>query len=408
MGYRIEVRDRNLNRIGEIDTWLRLDFTVRFSEAGYWQLLIKDGTEQAKLIDKGGGIAIYQDGVDKPLLTGQVYEFQKYWTTQQHPDTGSVYIGGSCDNQLAFDRLAFPDPFLPVPEQYKGRDTRAARGPAGRAVWWELDKALGPGALADRRVPGVELGDGPMIGDEVSDSLRYDVIGPKILEWCKTKKVGYRFVWNPNTKKIELDIYTPRDLSKDVRFSTELGNLREYIYTLSSPKVTRAIVACQGEGSERYIYQKIDSASEAEWGVIKEAFVDRRDLAIKTDKATGKPVKANADMTDQEFQEALKAVEDAADTALKEGEKNGNFQIYPIDTPQCAFGRDYFVGDIVTVIADGTEYSDIVREVNITVDNDGAVDVQPKIGEQGSGEPLNLYRSVWEMREKLRKLEARL
>lgn len=32
MGYRIEVRDRNLKRIGEIDTWQKLDFVVRFND----------------------------------------------------------------------------------------------------------------------------------------------------------------------------------------------------------------------------------------------------------------------------------------------------------------------------------------------------------------------------------------
>jgi len=410
MGYRIEVRDKNLNRVGEIDTWISLDMNIQFCDQGSWKLLIKAGTPQADLLEKGGGVAIYQDDVETPVCTGEIETFQKYWTVEQHSGVGSLYIGGKTDNKLAYSRLAFPDPTLPISKQYSSDvDTRIVSAPAGELIWTELQNALGPGALADRRVAGVTIPAKPSFGPTKSDSLRYDVIGEKLSTWCSDKKTGWRLVYNPNTRTIDLLIFEPRDLSKDIRFSPELGNLREFIWTLSAPTVTRAIVACQGEGKGRYIYQKIDADSEAEWGIQIEQFIDRRDLPIITDPATGQPAKASLDVTDQEFQDALKAVQDAASTALKEGEKSGNFQIYPIDTDQIKFGRDYFVGDIVTVAVDGTEYVDMVREVNITVDDGGnSVSVAPSIGEQGSGDPLNLYKTVFEMREKLRKLEARM
>ncbi len=373
-------------------------------------MLIKDGTPQAQLLQRGGGIAIWQDDVTEyPVLSGQIESFQRYWTVEQHTGPGSIYVGGKCDNKLAYSRLAFPEPTRPVSEQYTGRDTRRASGPAGQALWWELDRSLGPRALPDRQVAGVEIGDNPATGQTVSDSLRYDLLGPKFEDWCNLKNIGYRLVYDPNAPSIRLHFYTPEDKSKTVRFSAELGNLRQYIWTLSAPTVTRAIVACQGEGKERYVYQQVDTAAEAEWGVQIEQFVDRRDLPLKTDPATGNPVKSKTDVTNTEFEEAKKAVIEAADTVLKEGERNGNFQIYPIDTDQVKFGRDYFVGDIVTVAVDGEEYSDIVREVTITVEEGGKVaEVSPKIGEQGSGEPLNLYTHVFEMRERLRKLEARM
>lgn len=410
MGYRIEVRDRNLKRIGEIDTWIQLDIVVRYCDQGSWKLLVRDGTDQAELLQRGGGVAIYQDGVEKPIITGQIEDFQKYFTVEQHSSMGSLFVGGSCDNKLAYSRLAFVDPSKTVAQQYSSPvDVRTVAAPTGEAIWYELEHALGASALADRRVPGVNIGSMPSFGSTTNDTLRYDVIGEKLAEWCEAKEVGYRFLYNPNTQLIDLDIFQPQDKSKEIRFSTDLGNLREFIWTLSAPKVTRVVVACQGEGKGRYLYQKIDHDAEEEWGVVLEAFVDRRDLPIVTDPATGNPVKASLDVSDEEFNSALEAVEQAADTALKEGEKKGNFQIYPIDTDQVKFGRDYFVGDIVTVAVDGTEYVDMVREVNITVDDGGnAVTVAPKIGEQGSGEPLNLYKTVFEMRKKLRKLEARM
>ncbi|MGW5773112.1 siphovirus ReqiPepy6 Gp37-like family protein [Streptomyces longwoodensis] len=410
MGYRVEVRDSALNRIGVIDKWISMDLVVRYCQQGSWQILVAAGTPQADILQKGGGVAIYQDGVPLPILTGQIETFQHYWTTDQHTGAGSLYFGGKCDNKLAYNRLAFPDPTKPATQQWQADDNgRTVSGPAGHLVWDELNKALGPGALADRRVAGVVFPSDVAFGKAVSDNLKWDVIGTKLESWIDTTTTGYRFLYDPNAKAINLHLFTPRDLSKDVRFSTDLGNLREFTWSLSAPSVTRVIVACQGEGKTRYLYQQIDAESEAEWGIQVEQFLDRRDLPIKADPTTGQPVKADLGVTDEQFTTAKQAVLDAATEALTAGAKNGNFQIYPIDTPQVKFGRDYFVGDIVTVAVDGTEYTDMVREVSITVDQGGQTEtVSPSIGEQGSGNPLNLYKTVFEMREKLRRLEARM
>ncbi|MEV6419065.1 siphovirus ReqiPepy6 Gp37-like family protein [Streptomyces sp. NPDC051662] len=410
MGYRVEVFDKNLKRVGEIDEWISLDFTIRLCQEGSWQILIKDGTPQADLIEKGGGIVIRQDGVARPLLSGQVDVFQKYWTKVQHTGPGSLYIGGKCHNSLAYRRLAFPDTSRPVSQQHA-----AALGSrilnwssAGAMIYHELNNALGTGALPDRKISGVNLTPSAL-GKGKAETLRFDVIGSKIEEWFAALGVAYRFIYNATSQMIDLEIFEPRNLSKSVRFSPELGNLREYIWTLSAPRITRAIVGCAGEGLDRYYYQKVDTASETEWGISIEQFVDRRDIGVKMDRRTGKTVKAEESMTDAEFAEAMKAAEEAAAEALQDGVKSGNFQIYPIDTDSCLFGRDYYVGDIVTVAVDGSEYSDVVREVVISVDDAGnAADVSPKLGQQGTGEPLNLYKTVYEMQKKLRRLEARM
>jgi hypothetical protein len=488
VAYRIEVRDRDLNRVGVIDTWIQLDMVVQFNDQGSWKLLVKAGTPQAELLQQGGGVAIYQDGVQTPILTGQIEDFQTYWTVQQHSSQGSIFVGGKTDNKLAYQRLAFPEPGLPVSQQYSSpNDTRNVKKQANVLMFDEVRRSLGSGALANRQVAGVDAGSSPTpFGSVKSDTLRYDVIGEKFAEWSSDKKTGWRFIYNPNTKSIEFRTYQPRDLSGKIRFSPELGNLREYIWTLSAPKVTRVIVACQGEGKERYIWQKIDSASETEWNLQIEQLVDRRDIPLKTD-TNGNPVlvvKKDADGFDdlgqnpsgedwtsdldrarRDYQSAvlerdaaqaqldaaetdeekaaanarlsaantalndaksdlineinaakatvvayyLEVIEQAADEVLKEGEKSGNFQIYPIDTEQIMFGRDYFVGDIVSVEVNGVTYKDMVREVNITVDDGGnALTVSPKIGDQGSGDPLNLYQTVFDLRRKLRKLEARM
>jgi hypothetical protein len=392
-----------------------MDLVVRYCAQGSWQILVEAGTPEADILQKGGGIAIYQDGVDTPILTGQIETFQHYWTNAQHTSLGSIYFAGKDDNKLAYNRLAYPDPSKPATQQWSATDVgRAVSGPAGHLIWDELNKALGPGAVSGRQIGNVIFEGDVNFGTTISDNLQWDVIGTKLEAWTTNtgsgnNGAGYRFVWDPNGKAINLHIFAPRDLSKDIRFSRELGNLREFTWSLTAPAVTRVIVACQGTGKSRYLYQQIDSDTEAEWGLQIEQWVDRRDLPIKADLTTGQPIKADLSVTDAAFAAAQQAVLQAATDALTQGAKTGNFQIYPIDTPHIKFGRDYFVGDIVTVAVDGTEYTDIVREVSITVDQGGQTEtVSPSIGDQGSGNPLNLYKTVFQMREKLRKLESRM
>jgi hypothetical protein len=159
VGYRIEVRDKDLNRIGEIDTWIQLDIVVQFCDQGSWKLLVKNGTEQAKLLERGGGVAIYQDGVEKPIMTGQIEDFQTYWTTVQHSSQGSVFVGGKSDNKLAFSRLIFPDPFKTVAQQYTSKwDSRTTKDRTATLIWNELNRALGPVAVENRRFPKLRFG----------------------------------------------------------------------------------------------------------------------------------------------------------------------------------------------------------------------------------------------------------
>ncbi|MGN7135801.1 Gp37-like protein [Streptomyces pseudogriseolus] len=461
MGYRVEVFDRDLKRVGEIDEWISLDFTVRLRQPGYWQLLIKDGTPQAQLIEKGGGVVIWQEGVSEPVLSGQVETYQKYWTKLQHTGPGSLYIAGQCHNGYTTRRLAFPAPSKALNQQYQGPSAYTVNKAASGAAWDLVASNLGPNAVANRRESRIAFGARPTTGAVVKDSLRYEQISTKLEEWCEAKKLGYRFIYNPDTQAVDFRVFHFRDKSKEVRFSAELGNLREVIWTLSAPKLTRAIVGCQGEGKSRFVWQKIDADAESEWDMSIETFIDRRDIPLKAGKTGGAELVttimdngwedigtnpdggewttalANAKAAyeaavaqdpngnhDVEYDAVVYAIRDAkpvavdyylnvvdeaATSALAEGQRKGNFQIYPIDTPDCQFGKHYFVGDTVTVYVDGTEYTDVVREVVVSVDDGGNVqDVQPKIGEQGTGEPLNLYKTVYEMQRKLRRLESRM
>ncbi|MFG2143622.1 hypothetical protein ACGFRG_05395 [Streptomyces sp. NPDC048696] len=194
----------------------------RHNAQGTWQLLVKDGTLQARLLEKGGGITVWMDGRSEPIFTGQIEQFQKYWTVEQHTGEGSVYVGGKCDNKLPYQYLSFPGvrgwgtdamSVYPASEQWRDRDrdARPVGGEAGQALWVDMDMAFGSRGLPGRKAPGVTLlpppvaeqpGVPPRIGAKVAGTVRYDNIGSLAEKWTKEGGVGYHFLWDPDDKKI--------------------------------------------------------------------------------------------------------------------------------------------------------------------------------------------------------------
>ena len=53
------------------------------------------------------------------------------------------------------------------------------------------------------------------------------------------------------------------------------------------------------------------------------------------------------------------------------------FTFKPVQVPGLLYGRDYFLGDLVTAVYDGVSYARRVQSVGITVDESGSwVDVR--------------------------------
>lgn len=391
--YRVDVRNAALQRIGQIDSYTSLDVIVRHLDVGAWTLVLPADHPHARLFTAGGhGVMIWSDDAPVPLLTGPVTGIRHDWSN----NGGTLTFSGACDNAPLAARLAFPDPAR-APDSGTGRygvDYWTATGPAGDIITNLVAANAGPTALPGRRVPGLDTGPPTGLGSATKTSLRFDTLLSAIQTLASTSGLSVRITQpDPARPRLALQIGTARDLRGLVRFSPELGNLSSFSYQLTAPRTTRAIVAAQGQGKDRFFWQWSTPDAEAEWSRMGETFVDQRDTAIP----------ARLDDTDPQF----KALHTSATNALQQGGAQAELSLSPIDTDACQYGRDYRTGDTVTVTTTaGTDLTYPVREVHLT-DTADASTVQATVGTEAATQTPTLYTQVRRLWQAVNQLNTR-
>lgn len=142
----------------------------------------------------------------------------------------------------------------------------------------------------------------------------------------------------PGSGAVALEFVTfyPRlgtDRSTTVKFSPELGNMDSPSYTLSRTEEVNAVVVLgQGQGSDRRAYPQEDAATvdDSPWNAI-ETTRDSRD------------------------ENSISAYISAADEALQELKAQPEFKFTILQTDSLQYGRDYFMGDLITARFDEIE-----------------------------------------------------
>ena len=147
--------------------------------------------------------------------------------------------------------------------------------------------------------------------------------------------------------------------------------------TMEAAKANKVVVAGQGVDTGRLIREQTDPDSVALWG-LAETFQDRRDTpdVAELDKAGIETLASSVTPVTVVFT--------------------------PLDTDGQAFGRDWSLGDLVTVNAGGLTVHDQVREVHVTLDDQGAT-VIPSVGAPAGD--LQLFRSLAGLDRRVRQLE---
>ncbi|MEW2575377.1 Gp37-like protein [Streptomyces syringium] len=405
--YRVDVRDTALRRIGQIDAYTNLDVIVRHLDVGTWSLTLPAAHPQARLLTTGQGVIIWPEGSTgadaaggrEPLLSGPVSKVRHDWSNNTGTD-GTLTFTGTCDNVPLAERLAFPDPAR-APDTGNGRysvDYWTRQGPAADIVRELVAANLGERALPGRRVTGLDTipppGTPAATGPAASARLRFDTVLSAVQTLASGAGLSVRIVHpDPTAPRLALTVAPVRDRSREVRLSPQLGNLAAYAYELTAPKATRAVVAAQGKGADRFFWQWTTPEAERDWARSAEVFVDQRDT----------PVPAHLDATDAQFA----ALAEAAGRALEQGGQQAELSLSPIDTPQMTYGLHYQVGDTVTVTTvGGTDLAYPVREVHITDTADTST-VQATVGTASATKTPALYGQVRRLWQAVHQLNTR-
>lgn len=312
MMYKIYVRDRNLSRVAEITDFLSLELLPKFNDVGAWALVLPTDTKAtSELIKPQAGIIVVRDGVT--IFSGPVTKRSRNWNNTQDETT----VSGTDDN-IKLLNLAYPVPSGDF--TLNAYDVRT--GNAEAIMKQYTDANLGATARSERRVLTTESNQG--LGGLVTGRGRFHTL----LELFRSLALiggglGFRVVQVGTA--LEFQVYQPVDKTRTAFFSPLLGNLADFEYSVQAPEANYIIIGGGGEGAARIIKERGDSESIAKYGRI-ETFIDQRD------------------MTDiSELEQTL------TEELAEKGEKT-SLSITPIDTPQLTFGRDYNLGDKVSVV----------------------------------------------------------
>ncbi|MEO3860118.1 hypothetical protein [Acrocarpospora sp. B8E8] len=466
--------------VGPVDAYTDFQAIVRHNEVGSWSLTIPAGHPQSKLLIPGRGIVVFQDGQDEPIFSGPIRELTKTWDAE-NAGAGTAIATGVDDNYLLAERLAWTNP---------AQDIHLA----SVFQWWQTNQAWPNVAELLRRlflanaqghasrrinrlfIPGPEA-TAVFWNDDTALAARLKFDQPDLLVSMLSAVYGFRirFVWHPNPSEVAsngdpqatgpgilLKLEPLMDLTNEVRFGPELGNLRGYTYKVKAPIATRLVVGTQNRtfretvqqptydsegtvtgytetevertGPERWFgyfsneeynpqwwgnpantpadkqhtlawAQAGFTATETEWGVTAERFKDRRDIPWQWVQQSGKPTGWGQDPPTWSAQ--YRAIQDEVDAFNLAQGPVAAISITPLETPGSMFGLDYNLGDVIRVFVDNEVRDEIVREARITSTVADGPRVQPTIGTYGTSETPYLYASIQALWGRIAQVEGR-
>ena len=354
----IEVRDANLNRVGQI---LPVDLVgfkavLRFNNVGTWEIDLPVGHavgEQLRL----PGYGIIVTGPNGVILSGPTTSAEN--TKERGNPEGTWIITGSDDSIILGERLAYPTPSTAdVTLQTSAYDS-VYNVKTSTAMYGYVRRNLVSGtAPAARVVPGLTLAADTSLGTTVTKSARFNVLGELLTELAVVDGLGFDI--KQQGTSLVFSVYQPVDRSLSIRMDVANNTLSKTSYGYAAPGVTRAIVAGQGQAEDRTFVEVTTSGStsaQALWARRIENFIDQRNTNVA------------AELT----QAGLERLAEAGNTIT-------SVDVVPSsDTTMRPF-VDWNLGDRVGVVIGGQEVASVVTQIALTIESDG-VRIGATVGE---------------------------
>jgi hypothetical protein len=356
--------DRVGNRQAVVDPYESAEVIARANDVSTWQITLPTDTEAGQwfITDTFARLEIALNGV--AWRSGPVSHLERTVDL----DGDMLQVSGVDDTVWLARRNAHPQPGTAAPP-YSTTAYDVHTGTVATVLAELVRVNAGPGAVTARQVPGLLVPIPAPAGPALTVSARWQ----NLLTLCQdtARPSGLLF----DVVDLTFRVYAPAD--RGVVFSSGLETLAGWKMIAEAATVNKAVVAGAGDLAARLIREKSDATSIATWGLV-ESFVDRRDTSdvAELDKS---------------------GVE-----ALADGVTPTTVVFTPIDTEGQAFGRDWTLGDLVTVRAGGLTVHDQIREVHVTLDDDGAT-IIPSVGAPAGD--LALFRALAGLDRRVRQLE---
>lgn len=340
--------------IGGLLAGWSLDLTLRFNEVGSWRLTVPREATPSGWPAPGAGLIIMRD--TKVVASGMIDEEEFTWSAEGASDAsgaGMYTLTGDTDlGRLAY-RVVYPTPFSPWSSTQASHFT--AVDTAENLLRKLVNEQAGPSALPSRRVPGLVLGPVAGVGREMQTKERFT---PLLDAMRSIALSGGGLAFDVRDRldgNMEFVVWQPTDKSNIAQFGTAIGNVTELQVRRVAPVATVALVAGDEQGENRKRLELADESADPAWG--------RRELFI-----------------DQRHTDDLDEYRKAAEEALATNGEQTAISAVTVDSPAARWGVDFDLGDRVTVVTRYGPITDLVREVNITVDETGLENISSVVG----------------------------
>ena len=297
-----------------------------------------------------------------------------------------IVFAGATYHALLANRIAYPAPTLAWSANSTAASDAQSAVPAETAIKHYVSANTGVTAPAGRQISFLTVATNLARGGTVSytasikrgtDLALMDVIRNIIR---KGGPMGVDITLDQPSKTLIFDCFVPNDLTHKAYFSMRLGNLTSVGLQIEDPTLTNALVL----GSSALV-EVTGSGSANPWTHIEQVI----DQSGSTDATNNTQ---------------------AGNDAIAQGIRTPGLTVSATDIPKLQFGRDYFLGDKVTVeIAPGDSYADIISQVDLTFDGSQSppVVITPSIGT--SNDSGNMSTSLQrQLVKRVRHLERRL
>lgn len=384
----VEILDGNLVSKGPIQ-FVNLTVQLYYNAVGTWSMTVPYTDALWNIIMAGdfivninwGGLFTVGGKCEQPGYTDSI-------PGAASGATGAgpfITLAGADYLALIANRICYPSSGATWAAQSSAATDSVTTTPLETAIKHYVRNNIGSSAISGRRHSLLDIGADLVRGGAVSYSVKFgsgvnlnllDVIRALIAQ--TNTAMGVQVV--KSGKRLVFDVYVPRDLTGKAWFSEQLGNLTAIQFGLLDPTCTDSLV--QGSGSN--FIQKT-ATGRTQWNAVEQF----NDSSSETD---------------------LNILNTTAQEALLQGGIGPTMNITATDIPFLTYGRDYKLGDIVSVeVRPGAVYSDVVTGVTLVADpsQSPAISVTPTVGNNANATATD-QSIIGVLSSRIRALEKKL
>lgn len=348
--FTFEVRDENLTRLGQLlpGDLVGWESVLRFNNVGMWSIELVANLPMAQLLSTPGYGIVVSHKTAGVILSGPMISAE---TTYESGDPiGVVKITGVDDSVILADRLAYPDPSVgDVTAQLQAYDSVVAMK-ASTALFHYVEGNLVPGiAPVERAIPTMTVATDPAVGSLVSKSARFDVLGELLTDIASVDGLGFDIKQTDGV--LEFRVFQPVDRTGTIRMDVANQTLSKTAYGYGAPELTHAIVAGQGQGTDRQFFDVTTTESLSAENLFNrriESFIDQRNTS-----------------------DAAELEQAGLEKLSSGGMLLTTVDVIPSSDLTMRYGDDWNLGDQVTVVVANQEVSATVTQVSIRVEPNG-------------------------------------